>query len=294
MSDLAPAGSRVEGNTNSSTHKDSRSFAAKRWCFTVFPAIGEDTPEVDPVAPGFDGCQWLAGLETCPDTQRLHYQGYVEFPIKVRPIGYKGFPKTWHWTKCRGTREENITYCSKEDDNPLGNLRPKEKLFCPEMYGWQEEVVKEVTTWPCADRRRILWRWSEAGGLGKSDLCRFLCIKHGALICAGKACDMKYMVQKYVEQWGNGPRIVIFDVPRSSSQFLSYTGMEEIKNGIFASTKYESGMCTINSPHMLVLANIPPEFGKMSVNRYDVVQIDETKQDEGTWQAFPGVLGQFG
>jgi len=272
MEPLAPVGSRVEGNTNTSTPDKSRKNAAKKWCFTVFSEIEMGTPVVDPLAPAFHGCKWLAGLETCPESGRLHYQGYVEFPIKVRPIGYKGFPKHWHWEKCRGTREENIAYCSKEDTNPLGNLRPTEVVWSPEPYGWQARFLPELLVWP-ADRRKIHWKWSEQGSIGKSDFARYLVVNHDALLCAGKASDMKFMIMKYKEEHGNGPRIVIFDVPRSNMSFLSYQGIEEIKNGVFASTKYESQMVVINPPHVLVLSNDEPWPDKMSPDRYDTEQL---------------------
>ena len=35
-------------------------------------------------------------------------------------------------------------------------------------------------------------------------------------------------------------RIVIWDVPRYSLDYINYAAMEEVKNGCFASTKYES------------------------------------------------------
>ena len=52
----------------------------------------------------------------------------------------------------------------------------------------------------------------------------------------------------------------MFDVPRSSQQYISYTGIEEIKNGIFSSPKYESCMVAMPPPHVVVLCNIPPDY----------------------------------
>lgn len=36
----------------------------------------------------------------------------------------------------------------------------------------------------------------------------------------------------------NGEPIAIFDIPRSSSEFINYATIEKIKDGLFVSTKY--------------------------------------------------------
>ncbi len=74
------------------------------------------------MAPGLGKALWIVGTEI-GEGGTPHLQGYVEFPTKVRPIGYKGFPKEIHWgdkdgKPARGTREENINYCSKDEGEP--------------------------------------------------------------------------------------------------------------------------------------------------------------------------------
>lgn len=69
-------------------------------------------------------------------------------------------------------------------------------------------------------------------------------------------------------------RIVIWDVPRYSLDYINYAAMEEVKNGCFASTKYESGMCVFRNPHVVVFANAPPDYAKMSKDRWCVFRIE--------------------
>ena len=55
--------------------------------------------------------------------------------------------------------------------------------------------------------------------------------------------------------------------------YLSYTGIEEVKNGCFFSQKYESAMVVMPYPTIIVFANEEPCYGKMSQDRWRVQQI---------------------
>uniref|UniRef100_UPI004049B2EE hypothetical protein n=7 Tax=Pseudomonadati TaxID=3379134 RepID=UPI004049B2EE len=65
-----------------------------------------------------------------------------------------------------------------------------------------------------------------------------------------------------------------FDIPRSQLDYLSYTGIEEVKNGCFFSSKYESEMVLYNSPHIIVFANEEPTYHKLSSDRWNVVDLN--------------------
>lgn len=266
---MAPMAPGNLGNISPNSKDKKRVSASKRWCFTYNNPI-EDWENV--MAPGLEGCRWIVGEEV-GESGTFHLQGYVEFPIKVRPVGYKGFPEQIAWFKCKGDRKENIVYCSKEGI-VHGNLRPLREAVCPELRGWQLEVLNELKREP--DDRSIHWCWSYSGKMGKSSFCKYLCMKEEALICSGKAADMKFMIAKYVEKNGEGPRVVVFDVPRSMSGYLSYSGIEEIKNGCFASSKYESQMVITAHPHVVVCANFHPDMNNefMSRDRFVVKNVD--------------------
>jgi hypothetical protein len=54
--------------------------------------------------------------ESCPETGREHYQGYSEFTRPVRISSLKvGVFNTAHFERRRGTRDQAIAYCSKEE-----------------------------------------------------------------------------------------------------------------------------------------------------------------------------------
>lgn len=120
---MVKSGSKGSGGGNTKTPpeiskkgKKREQNGAKRWIF-VWNNYPENWEAL--MAPGLQGCQWLAGFEIAPKNGTPHIQGYAEFPVKVRPIGYKGMPKEIHWgddegKPCRGSRADNVAYVSKD------------------------------------------------------------------------------------------------------------------------------------------------------------------------------------
>ena len=123
--------------------------------------------------------------------------------------------------------------------------------------------------------RTVYWYYDYVGNTGKTQLSKYLCVKEEALILGGRSADMKYGVIKFIEKKGYAPRLIIFDIPRSSRDYVSYQGIEEIKNGLFFSGKYESDMCVFNNPHVICFANSPPEIEKLSRDRWVIRDINK-------------------
>ena len=125
-----------------------------------------------------------------------------------------------------------------------------------------------------AHDRQIFWYVDQEGGKGKSALTKLLCAKHAAICMAGKAGDMKHGMMTVKEKSGCGPRIVILDCPRTQDlNYISYQGVEEIKNGCFFSSKYEGGMYLDNPPHVLVFSNHFPDEMKLTKDRWVIKEI---------------------
>lgn len=241
------------GNTNSSPNK--KCSPAKHWFFTY-----HNYP--DTAIEKFENCNLIAkyviGKEKGKSGETPHLQGNIEFKNKLRPKEL--FSNEIHWEKTRNINKAN-TYCMKEGDYIYKGIRvPRPiKVIDPEdFYDWENEIMDIINTEP--DNRTIHWYWDTEGGVGKSCFCKYLCYKKDALMCGGKASDMKYMIVKYEQKEKVFPDILIFDIPRSNMNWLSYSGIEEIKNGCFASTKYESEMCITPYPHVFCFANSLPEI----------------------------------
>ncbi len=57
--------------------------------------------------------------------------------------------------------------------------------------------------------------------------------------------------------------------------YVSYQALEEIKDGIFFSGKYEGGMKIFNSPHVICFANFSPAEHKLSGDRWVVEEVSK-------------------
>ena len=277
MAQMDPLGSG-EGNTISSpVLKKRRTAGAKRWPFTW-----NNYPEnwLDQMAPGLSGTEWIVGYEV-GESGTPHLQGYVEFPVKVRPIGYKGFPKDIHWgdkdgKPCKGDRVQNVAYCSKDGKvEQASTLKPPRVVRFPPMdKPWEIEVLQLIQQEP--DNRTIYWYWSEAGNIGKTTFCKFLCIKHKACLLSGKGADVRNGALTWKKDFGQYPDLCVFPIPRSfNSDYLSYEALENVKDALFYSGKYEGGTVADPCPHVIVMSNFPPDENRMSLDRWIVKNIDE-------------------
>lgn len=145
------------------------------------------------------------------------------------------------------------------------------------LYPWQKEIVDLLDEEP--DNRTILWYWSKSGSLGKSALCKHLCLTMGAYVLGGAFKDGLFAIAKMVEA-KKPPSILIWDLPRVKKNHLSVAALEKVKDGCFFSAKYESAQVLFNPPHVLVFANSPPDLGTMSADRWKVTCLDPVDDGE--------------
>lgn len=268
---------------NGSGNTRNRPNPAVHWFCTWNNYLEDDLKKFDSICR--DVCKRFCWQREIGSKSGIHHvHAYVHFSKKSRPMSVFKFTGDIHWEKARGTRPkylETIDYVTKErtrDGEPVffNIKRPKKVKTIVNLYPWQQKIVDMIKKDP--DDRSIHWYWESKGNAGKSALVKYLCVHHGALICAGKAADMKYLVAKYMEDNdGVSPEILIFDVPRSYKKYISYTGIEEIKNGCFCSTKYECGMVITNPPHVLVFANTKPDIDQMSKDRWCIEEIGRSQ-----------------
>ena len=281
---------QVEQNVILPGNTKGRISASKYWCFTL---NNFNSTDVDEITTCFtlNNIQFIYGKEI--GLQGTHHlQGYIESEKEIRPMEYLKLNKAIHWEKrCKkGSRAHNIKYCTKEGDYYTNMLDVPQCIPAPPPFGWQLDVITKAKSSP--SNRDIFWYWSWEGGKGKSSIVRYM-VSQGAIVCAGKASDMKYQICQYINKHGYGPKIVIFDVPRSAANYLSYSGLEEIKNGCFASNKYESDMCLFSHPHVFVFCNFPPDLEDKDLSSDRIVEFDimEYLKDEILYNVSEDLLG---
>lgn len=235
-------------------------------------------------------------MEKCPETGKKHFQGWV----------YWTHPKTFSATRTlikgsrvdhapyikemKGSPEDCQIYCSKgrtridgpweAGEVPVWSKKKKKEieivvdpLADKNYFLWQKELI-EMLEKPPHDRK-IYWYYDTVGGVGKSAFAKHLVMKdpERVLVVGGTHKDAYYAVAQMKEKTGFGPRVVIFDIERSKGNKVSYTGLEGLKNGLFFSSKYESGMVLMNVPHLIVFANVEPEYENLSADRWEITEL---------------------
>lgn len=220
-----------------------------------------------------------------------HLQGVFKSSSSIKFSTLKSkFPKI-HWEKTKSWKDA-IKYCSKEETR-TGEIyksddikitikkKVKDPLEGKDLYPYQEKILKLLESDP--DERSVYWFWEEEGGVGKSALVKHIYLKYTdrVVIATGKGNDVRNQVNLHVNgnvKNGIEPReldIAILDISRTVEDYVSYEVIEQIKNGLLYSGKYEGGACCFNSPHVLVFANFEPKYDALSSDRWKVYNIDE-------------------
>lgn len=272
LAPVAPLGSGGGNTITPPSHGKIRVAAGKKWCFT-WNNYPEDWLAL--VAPAFTGQQWIVGYEV-GESGTPHLQGFIEFKTKVRPAGYKGIPTGIHWEKCKGSFQDNVQYCIKDGQvEKASTIKVPRQIKFPTMdRPWQKEILEIIETEP--DDRTIYWYWSDAGNIGKTTFTKYLCVKHDACLLSGKGADVRNGAMTWKKDKGAYPDVCVFPIPRSfNSDYLSYEAMENIKDALFYSGKYEGGTVADPCPHLFVFANFPPDEEKMSADRWVIRNLDE-------------------
>jgi len=231
---------------------------SRRWCFTLNNYTNE---EYDNIMSQMSHHSYIIGKEV-GEQGTPHLQGYLECKNQVDFNVIKKINNRLHIEKAKGDKKQNIAYCSKEKDFKTNFKIPKEikkaELFLP----WQFELKNKLTTQE-PDDRTIYWYWSEKGGLGKSTFVKHMVdYEDVAFINKGKYGDMINQIYNYEDV----PEIVMIDIPRSMTK-ISYSALEDIKNGLIANSKYETGFKRFNPPHIIVFCNFAPEYDAFSDDR---------------------------
>jgi len=213
--------------------------------------------------------------EEVGESGNKHIQGYLEFTKPKRFSTIKNLIPHAHIEKARGSRQENLTYCSKDGIVHSNFPVPVKQRLLRQFDGvvwkdWQAELINLHDEPP--DPRTIRWYVDRLGNAGKSFVTKYLYLKHRVLVASGKKADVFHQIAKRYEDEENEDefRMVILDIPRHQSEFTNYGLLEEIKNGLIMSGKYEGGTFVFETPHLIVMSNQEPDYNKFSQDRWDI------------------------
>lgn len=279
----------LDGSTRSISSRDTRS---KNWFFT-WNNYPEDAPERLVAWKGLD--KWMFQEETGENGTK-HLQGVLIFKNQKKFSTVKNWDARINWSMARNLAACK-NYCSKKEtrtgnqwckgfklkaDGTAVNERTtplvvKDPMEGLDIYKWEQDILDTIAQ--PAHKRHVHWIWSDSGNTGKSTFCKHLCLKHGAIVLGGKFSDAQYAIAKMVNEQFKQPNIIVFDIPRSQGNKMSYVAIENIKNGCFFSSKYEAQMVMYDPPHIFCFANEYPCMEKLSKDRWKIVDIDEKKYD---------------
>lgn len=209
-----------------------------------------------------------------------HLQGYIEFKSPVRWNTAVRLLPGAHIEKAKGDRQSNLAYTRKDgkwhSNFPLTLEEQVLKEYdSVEWYDWQKQVLDLHQQVP--NTRDIHWFIDNVGNSGKSFLARYMSLKHKILIASGKKADVLHQVAKRLENKDNPEtfQMVILDIPRHQQEFTNYGLLEELKNGIIVSGKYEGGTFVFPIPHVVVFSNSEPDLSKFSQDRWKIHRMEE-------------------
>lgn len=253
---------------------------ARAWCFTLNNYSDEEVSTNYTQLSKY--CVKFVFQEETGEQGTPHLQGVAYFKEAKTITAVKKIMKCErvHLEKCKNINA-SINYCSKTETR-TGKIYQmgiedeeseiEDFLENKELYDWQKEILDILRTKP--DARTIHVIIDKEGNKGKSALCRHIMINYKrTMILCGKGADMKYAITQYIEKNKSRPKNILIDLSRTCEQFVSYQGIEEIKNGIFFSPKFKSECCIMNPPHVIIFTNFELSWNALSKDRWNIKYI---------------------
>jgi hypothetical protein len=142
----------------------------------------------------------------------------------------------------------------------------QEKYSDAKLKEWQEEALKRIEN---QNDRQITWIVDFKGNTGKTFLAKhLLATKDTFYVQNGKCSDVAHAY--------NYEEFVVFDFTRSNEDRINYSVIESFKNGLIFSPKYDSTTKIFKECKVLCLSNFMPEMHKLSSDRWDIMELNET------------------
>lgn len=249
-----------------------RRIRSRSWFFTLNnPELGDVTQltqYMDTMAAKY--CMQMEQGESGTP----HLQGVVYFDNAWSFGSVKQIDMRAHWERTKSWIKA-VKYCMKSEtriDGPWtkGVLVRNPVKTISVLRGWQQAEYDRLCGEP--DDRSVRWLYDTTGNVGKTQFAKYLLVRlRGVCVVSGKGANMLHILAKAVEK--EDVKIVVFLFTRSVEDYVSYSTIESVKDGLVVSGKYDSQTIVMNSPHVLVLANFKPDESKLSADRWDIREI---------------------
>lgn len=268
----------LEGNTTVPIN-GTKASRARRWTITLNNYTDEEHKDI--IYTFIDKNYLYIVGEEVGSSGTPHLQIYIECKNPVSFNTIKQICSRFHIEKAKGNRDSNLKYCSKEHryTTNFNEFKKSKKMILLEKYNnviwkdWQKLIIDIIETEP--DDRKINWIWESNGNIGKSFLCKYLVLKYDAIIADGKKDNIFNQIKLWIDNHEEHemPKLCIVDIPRYNKDHLNYGVLEQIKNGMIYSGKYEGGICLFEPPHVFIFSNNPPITECMSEDRWNIIEL---------------------
>jgi len=171
-------------------------------------------------------------------------------------------------TDMRTLMEEHSDICAKFPRFVKEYLNLQRDVAPPSAHAlndWQQELNTRLMREP--DDRTITFVVDNVGGKGKTWFAKYYCHLHegkAQYMEMAKKADMAYALNPAI-------RVLFVNCTRQQVEYLNYSFLESIKDGMVFSPKYESCTLRMNKCHVVVMMNQMPDESKLSRDRYDIV-----------------------
>lgn len=238
--------------------------------------------------------QYIYQLERGVQSQLLHYQGYIKLHQKMRKSAVireiQVYLPGCHVGVASNNGEAALrTYCMKAEtkvagpwaDKDLRKEQERERVaeelkYVPEPvmvenpYPWQQDLIAEMAAEP--RDRRVVWVYDQQGNSGKSTFIKWQRSVHPEYRAAYRYAKATDIFNMAIDQGAR--KVYFFDLTRAKPHELGsqdlYSAIESIKDGFIVSGKYKGGELLFKPPHVFVFANVLPDWGCLSRDRWDV------------------------
>lgn len=247
----------LEGNTIPPKQQPAKS----NWCLTLNNYSDGEYDSLKSFFSSNSSNIWIIGKEV-GENGTPHLQCFCSFKPKIRFTAIKKINDRLHIEPCKGTKSDNLKYCSKEGDYESNTRIPKPLKLIKELWTWQLEVEKYALSEP--DDRSVLFVSGEFSS-GKTQLAKYL-VNTYDFISGPLEGGLRHILSvvaddKEKETW-------IINLTGKESNSLSsgdsidlWTSLEKIKDGFFMSHFGTKGTFPVsfNSPNIIVFSNCSQE-----------------------------------
>lgn len=221
--------------------------------------------------------------EVCPKTGTPHMHMYISYKHQHTFTAVKKLWPRAHIEIAKGNEKDQLKYGMKEGDflTNIGDegltVQDKIKKKLLKEYKdvvwrpWQQQVLDIVNGEK--NSRIVNWVYDPKGNSGKSFLTKYIALNNICLIADGKKDNVFNQLNDLCNEKDLEVGIIVLDIPRHNQEYLNYGMIEQLKDGLVYSGKYQGGMIFLDKPHVIVFSNSEPEYDKFTMDRWNIIHV---------------------